>query len=73
MNIDEALSLLEERAAIEEENKATEAQRIKSIQEERRRIRDALVGDLSLHQANIKVMELEKQADVYGEVRGLRL
>lgn len=56
---------LEERAAIECENGATEAQRLASVQSERKLIRDSLKPELGLLGANMAVMELEKEVDVY--------
>ena len=54
---------IEERAAIETENGATEASRCNSIQTERRTIRDALVASgMGLLESNIKVVQLEREA-----------
>jgi len=56
---------LEERAAIMEENNATEAQRLASVQKERKLIRDSLKEGMGLHKANMAVIELEKEVDVF--------
>lgn len=54
---------IEERAAIETENRATELSRLSSIQTERRRIRDALVAQgMGLLEANMEVVKLERKA-----------
>ena len=58
---------LEERAAIEYENGATESQRAASVQSERRLIRDELKTESGVLEANRLVLELEKEADVYNE------
>lgn len=54
---------IEERAAIEMENGATEESRSSSIQSQRRVIRDALVASgMGLLEANMEVVQLERKA-----------
>ena len=61
--LDDYLYDIEERAAIETENGATEESRMFSIQRERKIIRDALVASgMGLMDANTKVMQLEREA-----------
>jgi len=65
MNPEDILYLLEERAAIEAENGATEAERLKSIQSERKRLVNVLRADMGLLNANIEIARLEEIANVY--------
>lgn len=61
---------IEERAAIEYEDGVSEAQRASSVQFERKTIRDALTGELTLLEANRAVLELEKEVWVYVDKGG---
>ena len=58
---------LQERAGIECDS--TEAQRVASVQSERKRHIASLKGDMTPVAAFITVMELEKEADIFNERR----